>query len=286
MAMRRAEREPIEQALADLRDLTHVDQGVLEAIACGPAAVPRLRALLFAPEPGGLFETRCAVVEALAGLRAEDVLIAFLSAPHESADPAERAGTEAVMDAAARALIPCRAPELPAIMLQLAEARLLPGAIDWLGEHRRGEALACLVRALGDDVARPSAVAALRMLGAAALAELWRTVLEPVADRSREADTSHRRRRAALSVLRDIDPPARTAPADALEALGGDDDPSIAVPALCWLLDAGRAADAALARARLCALRPVAGTVLRYDIDACLQRHALADPSASPAVLP
>lgn len=283
--MRRAEREPIDRAIADLRDLAHVDQGVLEAIACGQAAVPRLRALLFAAEPGGLFETRCGVVEALAGLHAEDVLIAFLSTPHASGDPIERAGTEAVMDAAARALIPYRTPELPDIMLRLAEARLLPSAIEWLGAHGRTEALACLVRALGDDIAWPSAVTALHTLGMAALAELWRLVLEPAPDRAHEADTSHRRRRTALSVLRDIDPAATASPADALEALSQDDDPAISVPALCWLLDSGRAADAGVAVARLRALRPVAGPVLHYDIDACIGRHHAAGNASLPAVI-
>ena len=267
-----ADRSALDEALADLRALAHTDRGVLEAIACGAVAVPRLRAFLFAPEPSGLFAPRCAAVEALAALGAEHVLIDFLAASHQIADPVSRVGTEAVMDCAARALMQSKNPRLPALLRHLAETSLLPGAIEWLGAHGRIEALPCLIRALGDDVAFPSAIAALHSLGAVALPALWRAVLDPSPDRGHETDTSRRRRRAALAVLRDID--ADAAPAGALQRLADDGDPGISTAALCWQLDADPAADRHAVALRLVAALDLDDIAGRQDIESCLERHA------------
>ncbi len=267
-----ADRSALDEALADLRALAHTDRGVLEAIACGAVAVPPLRALLFAPEPSGLFAPRCAAVVALAALGAKDVLIDFLAASHQIADPVSRVGTEAVMDCAARALMRSKNPRLPALLRYLAETSLLPGAIEWLGAHGRIEALPCLIRALGDDVAFPSAITALHSLGAVALPALWRAVLDPSPDRDHETDTSRRRRRAALAVLCDID--ADAAPAGALQRLADDGDPGISTAALCWQLDADPAADRHAVALRLVAALDRDDIAGRYDIESCLERHA------------
>ena len=271
-----ADPSALDEALADLRALAHTDRGVLEAIACGAVAVPRLRAFLFAPEPSGLFAPRCAAVEALAALGAERVLIDFLAALHQIADPVSRVGTEAVMDCAARALTRSENPRLPALLRHLAETRLLPGAIEWLGAHGRIEALPCLIRALGDDVAFPSAIMALHSLGAGALPALWRAVLDPAPDRDHEIDTSRRRRRAALAVLRDIgaDADGGAAPAGALQRLADDRDSGISTAVLCWQLDADPAADRHAVALRLVAALDRNDIAGQYDIESCLERHA------------
>ncbi len=271
---RRAEGCALDRALADLRALARTDRGVLEAIACGPIAIPALRSILFAREPSGLFTPRCAAVEALAALGAEDVLIEFLSAPHEIADPVARVGTEAVMDCTARALLRCPDPRLPVLLLRLAETRLLPGAIEWLGAHGRIAALPCLIRALGDDVAWPSAIQGLHSLGVVAIPALWRAAADPAPDRDHETDTSRRRRRAALAVLRDIDADAGAAPAGALERLADDGDPGISAAALCLQLDTGVVADRRTVARRLIAALDRADIAVCYDIEACLMRHA------------
>lgn len=269
-----AECSALLRALADLRALAYTDRGVLEAIACGEVAVPPLRTLLFAPEPSGLFAPRCAAVAALAALRAEDVLIDFLAAPHQIADPVARVGTEAVMSCAARALMRSEDPRLPALLRHLAETRLLPGAIEWLGAHGRIEALPCLIRALGDDVAWPSAITALHSLGAVAVPALWRAAIDPSPDRDHETDTSRRRRRAALAVLRDIGADPGAAPAGALQRLADDGDPGISTAALCWQLDADPAADRRAVALRLVAALDGDDIAVRYDIESCLKRHA------------
>jgi len=269
----RVDRGTLDKALADLRALAHTDRGVLEAIACGAVAVPPLRALLFAPEPSGLFAPRCAAVEALAALGAEDALIDFLAAPHQIADPVARVGTEAVLDHAARVLMRSEDPRLPALLRHLAETRLLPGAIEWLGAHGRIEALPCLIHSLGDDVAFPSAISALHGLGAVAIPALWRAALDPLPDRDHETDTSRRRRRAALAVLRDIGADAGAAPAGALQRLADDCDPGISTAALCWQLDADPAADRHAVALRLVAALGRDDIAVRYDIESCLKRH-------------
>ena len=271
-----ADRSALDEALADLRALAHTDRGVLEAIACGAVAVPPLRALLFAPEPSGLFVPRCAAVVALAALGAKDVLIDFLAASHQIADPVSRVGTEAVMDCAARALMRSKNPRLPALLRYLAETSLLPGAIEWLGAHGRIEALPCLIRALGDDVAFPSAITALHNLGAVALPALWRAVLDPSPDGDHETNTSRRRRRAALTVLHDIgaDADGGAAPAGALQRLTDDRDSGISTAALCWQLDADPAVDRHAVALRLVAALDRDDIAGRYDIELCLERHA------------
>ena len=270
----RADRSALERALADLRALARTDRGVLEAIACGPVAVPALRTMLFAPEPSGLSAPRCAAVEALAALGAEDVLIDFLAAPHRIADPVARVGTESVLDCAARALMQSDDPRLPALLRHLAETRLLPGAIEWLGAHRRAEALPCVIRALGDDVARPSAITVLHSLTDVATPALWRAAADPAPDRDNETDTSRRRRRAALAVLRDIGAEPGAAPAGTLEYLADDGDPDIAAAALCWQLDSHGATDRPALARRLIAALDRADILVCYDIEACLMRHA------------
>ena len=274
--MRRAETDRVAHAIADLRGLAQVGRGVLERADYGTAAVPHLRALLFAPEPSGLFQSRCGAVEALAALGADDVLIEFLSAPYATDDPVARAGTKAVMNAAARALIPCGSSKLPRLLLRLAEEVLLPGAIEWLGAHECIEALPCLIRALGDDFARPSAMSALHALGERPRGALCDAVLPPGPNCREENDTIRRRRRAALRRLRDHETGAEAVPVNALRALADERDIDLSGQGLRWLLDIPSSHDLSKIVDRLRAARDRADLLLRYNIDACLGRHGWA----------
>jgi hypothetical protein len=93
-----------------LRALREADRAVLDLSALGPVAIPALRHFLFRREPSGLYQPRCDAVAALAALRADEVLLDFLEAAPEVeiADPVERTGEDAVINAAARAQIPPR----------------------------------------------------------------------------------------------------------------------------------------------------------------------------------
>jgi hypothetical protein len=102
---------------------------------------------------------------------------------------------------------------------------------------------------------------------------LWDTVLQPNPNRKEESDTSCRRRRAALRVLRDLDPGAKAAPDNALQALADDDDIDLSVQGLCWLLNIQSAQDLSKAVGRLRAVRDRVNPLIRYDIDACLRRY-------------
>jgi HEAT repeat protein len=111
-------------------------------------AIPALRALLFQREPSGLYQPRCQAVKALAALEAYDVLIEYLNAPRAIADPVERVGEDAVINAAARALTGLHEARIFELLMSLSETRLLPGVIGALGRFGKVEAIPYLVEAL------------------------------------------------------------------------------------------------------------------------------------------
>jgi len=105
------------RAMDKIRSLHDGDLGVLDAVDCGPAAIPALRALLFEREPSGLYEVRRRAVDALAALGAHDVLMDFLGTYHDVTDPIERLGEDAVINAAALALVPAKEPDVFRLLL-------------------------------------------------------------------------------------------------------------------------------------------------------------------------
>ncbi len=91
--------QSVERAISKLKLLCDDgDLGVAEAVACGNAAIPALRELLFQGAPSGVFQPRCRAIEALASLNAHSVLIEYLNIlvliegmdGGRRADPAER----------------------------------------------------------------------------------------------------------------------------------------------------------------------------------------------------
>jgi len=183
-----------------LMSLYEGDLGVLAVTALGSAAVPRLRELLFCPDPSGIFQPRCHVVDALAALGATDILRSFLASPPLHGNPIEHAGDVAVINAATRAL-----PIDPVddadftILFNLAQMETLAGPIEQLGRFHRPEALSLLIDALGDDVARPAAYKALNDFGVDAVPALIASVLAPS---NAPGSTTPTTRRRMLEVLR------------------------------------------------------------------------------------
>jgi hypothetical protein len=273
----RAERSPsdwpasdrVERAIEKLKSLHDGDRGLIEILACGRRAIPALRVLLFEREPSGLFQTRCLAVKALAALQAYDVLIEFLEASHEAADPVERLGDDAVINAAARA-VAAREPRVFDLLMRLAETRPLPGVIEALGAFSRTEAIPCLIEALAEDESRPKAEAALRKFGSFAHKALAVVACQPLPMLEPESQSRLRQRRSALELLIETGVQARTWPV--LRNLMQDQDAKIAVLAskICLMCAEPEEREAVY---RLFSLLPSADFVLELAIEQCLVAH-------------
>jgi hypothetical protein len=263
----------LDRAVDRLMSLSEGDRGVLDVVACGRQAVPRLRALLFQREPSGLFQPRCRVVEALALLGAYDVLIEFFVADRTIADPVERAGEDAVLNATARALHDVADETIISRLLSLAETRRLAGPIEVLGALRRVEALPCLVAALADDVARPAAEDAIRQFGHDAAPALIAASTERTPQDGSESESSRRRRRAALALLTEIGDPVATSGQQRSEWIN-DYDAQIAVEGCRMALRSGDPVERQVAIRRLIDLLPTAPWHVQRDIEERLVEHA------------
>jgi hypothetical protein len=188
-----------DQAIKKLKSLHDGDLGVIDVIACGTRIIPVLRALLFERDSSGLFQTRCRAVNALAALDARDVLLEFLSAPHEATDPVERLGDDAAVNAAARAVAKYSEEKIFQLLMTLARHRPLPGVIAALGKFDRQESIPCLIDALLEDECRPAAEAALDRLGSSAHLALLLAATSPSPEG--ECASRMRQRQSALGLL-------------------------------------------------------------------------------------
>jgi hypothetical protein len=260
--------DDVKQAMAKLRSLHDGDLGVVAVTACGSRAVPALRALLFDREPSGLFQTRYRAIDALAALRAYDVLFEFLSTPREAADAVERFGDEAVVSAAAMALSRLREERVFQLLLSLAARRPQPGLTAALASFGRTEAIPCLIRALDEDTSRRRAETALRRLGPAVRAPLLEAATQRPASSKPESESDRRRRRAALRLLVEIGVPKKMWPA--LRPLLDDADHRIVVLAckICFVSAPIRERTKAIRR--LIALLPEVEWMLADEIEDCL----------------
>jgi hypothetical protein len=188
-------------AMARLTSLHDGETGVSEVVAFGKAAVPALRSLLFQRDPSGLFQVRCRAAEALAALRAYDVLVEFLNDHEASADPIERLGVDAVINAAAQGLKGLHDERVFRLLLRLAQRPALTGVIDALGAYYRAEAIPALIAALEDDASRGAAETALMKLGRPARTALIISAQQRRPSPECESESSRRRRRSALKLL-------------------------------------------------------------------------------------
>jgi hypothetical protein len=196
--------QDLARAIARLTSLHDGESGVSEVAAYGKPAVPALRALLFQREPSGLFQIRCRAVEALAALRAYDVLVEFLNHHEPAADPVECLGDDAVINAVARGLKGLQDDRVFRLLLQVAQRPALTGVIDALGAYRRVEAIPDLIAALEDDASRGSAEAALVKMGREARTALIVSARQRRPSSEWESESSLRRRKSALKLLGSI----------------------------------------------------------------------------------
>jgi hypothetical protein len=268
-----AEQRQVELAIAKLKSFYDGDLGVVDVIACGARAVPALRALLFARERSGLYQLRCRAVAALGALKEHDVLIEFLQMDRVLADPVERLGEDAVINAAALALAHVRDPRAFEQMLRLAGQKpFLTGVIGALGASGRIEVIPVLITALEDDASRPTARAALTKFGPRARPALLDAAMRQTPSRERESASSVRRRRAALDILRAMK--SGRIPWPTLSRLMHDIEPKVAAAACEIVLDRGPGALQVAAVRRLIQLLAHQDWMLQDEIKNCLIAHA------------
>ena len=263
--------DDVQHAIEKMKALLDGDIGVMDAVSCGRSAIPALRALLFAREPSGIYQPRCWAAQALSILGAFDILFEFLNTPHEASDPVERAGDDAVINAAARHLSVVRDDPVFRLFLDLTRRRYWPGVIAALGAFRREEAIPYLVGALAEDDCRLLAEPTLLTFGRAALPELLSAATFRYPSAYVESETSIRKRRSALSLLMQIGVPPSSWPS--LRDLVLDREPRIAVLAceLCLMIVSEE--EWAGAVHRLIELMEGADWRLESDIEECLVRH-------------
>lgn len=266
----------IERAIARLTSLHDSEAGFVEVVSLGPDAVPALRALLFAREPSGLYQPRCRAAEALAALRAFDVLADFLRAARPITDPVERVGNDAVMSTAGRSLARLREDWVYRLLLDLAGRRKLTGILAGLGSFQRKDSIPVFVDALGEDDVRLTAEAILRGFGKTARPALMTAALDRGDDHS-ESESHLRRRRSALGLLLEMGVPRKAW--SRLRLLMDDGDHQIALLACQLCLVVGDDKDRARLPERFASLRATAGWLERERIDDLCEavRRSVAD---------
>lgn len=264
--------QDIEQAINKLKSLHDGDIGVVEVIARGKPAIPALRTLLFEREPSGLFQTRCRVIEALAKLGVSEVLFDYLSTERVAGDPVERLGDDAVINAAAQALARIREERVFQLLLRLAQRPCLTGVIGALGSFTRTEAIPSLINALEDDASRQAAETALKRMGRPVRPALASSAKLRLPTPEHESESSLRRRRSALRLLREIGISQKTWPG--LRGLMHDADAQVSLLACRLCLVSAPATEKGNAVHRLISSLSDADWMLRDEIEACLMAHA------------
>jgi HEAT repeat protein len=194
----------IHRLICELKSLYKGEEAVASLIALGPIAIEPLSKFLLEGEPSKVFHPRLWAVKALAGLRARDVLVAYLLQEMYIADPEERFGEEAVASAAARSLAAWPDEDTRRFLLELSERRLLVGLIDALGEFKALEAIPYFERALEDDFYRAAAENAFLKLGPRAREALSQSAVTSKPGSAAETPGSLERRRSAVRLLNGI----------------------------------------------------------------------------------
>ncbi len=264
-----ADAPKIARLIAEIRSPVTMERAAAQLAACGPRAIPALRALLFERDTAGLFEPRRQAVWVLASLHAYGILLEFLATSREATDPVEQVGDEAVMNAAARGLRNVDDDRVFPLLRSIAERKLLPGVVETLGTYRRSETLPILIASLADDDARPAAAAALREFGDRARQALLCAAASTVHEPGYERACSRRGRRSALQLLRALGIEREDWPI--VRELIKDPDPRIALVACDIALDLRMAADETVRR--LVAMTSSTDIFLNLEIEDCLVRH-------------
>lgn len=191
----------IERLIAGLDSVSEGELGVSLLVSCGERAAPPLRRFLLFGPPKSVFVGRQRAVKALGELGAVSVLLEYLTADKRISDPVLRYSEEAVENSAAHELQQWKTDEVFNALLQVISRRPLRGAVEAIGTYGRKEAVPALIRHLEDDIARPAAEEALRLLRGMAIGDLMAAVRSPEPSAARELPGSLLRRQSALKIL-------------------------------------------------------------------------------------
>lgn len=194
----------IAQLIGELDSLNTGERAAARLAECGSIAIEPLRKYLLEGSPRKIFQPRLWAVEALARLKAKEVLCEYLFRERNIPDPEDRFGEEAVESAAAHFLAAWPDEETFVSLLKLSERRMLNGLIETLAQYGRPETMPYFERALEDDFYRAAAEKAFQKLGKASCDTL---VLSAVTLRPGpfvESPSSLERRRSAIRLLNGI----------------------------------------------------------------------------------
>lgn len=262
---RKLRQAQVSHAIEHLKSLRDGEAGLSEVIRLGPEAVPTLRDLLFARERSGLSHARCRAVEALAALKAFDVLAEFLRLERRIPDAVELLGEDAVMSAAAYAIARLQQDWVYRLLIDLAVRRCLGGVLAGLGTFQRKESIPIFVDALVEDDVRLIAETTLRKFGRSTRPDLLAAILDHGRDTGSESESHLRKRRSALALLLDIGINRRHWPF--IRPLIDDDDDQIALLACQACIDFGTKSDVTRLSSRLAVLASRVGWLDRERID-------------------
>jgi hypothetical protein len=264
-AMIQSRAEAAFTAVSRLR-LLHDEEALLNAVGFGREALEPLRALLNEREPSGIYQPRCRAATALGMIGAYEVLLDYLAHPRTLDNGIERAGEDAVINAAAQALgKACYPPAYSTLKRLAGERPCLMGVIEALGCYRRADSIPELVGALGEDGSRAVAEAGLLTIGKPAVAALFKAALSRPPDGELEYSIPARKRRSAVKLLGAIG----IGPADwaQLRGLMADRDKWISALACGLALRIGTESEQEEAFERLEALRRTADIWLLMHIN-------------------
>jgi HEAT repeat protein len=194
--------DTIRALMRDLDGLLTAEAAATRLVLCGAEAVAPLRHYLLDGRPSQVFQPRRWAVRALAGLGAREALLEFIRCRSEVADPQARLGEEVVLGEAALHLATAADPEVADALLDLADRHAIPAVLEALARLGDRRALPLFVRALEDDFVRPTAERVIAQFGPEARAALIEAAISITPERADESDTSRRRRRSALDLLK------------------------------------------------------------------------------------
>jgi len=261
----------VAELIARLDSLLHGEEAAARLVACGREAIEPLRRFLLESPIRSVASPRCWAVQALAGLGAKDVLLEYLSRDATTHDPALRLAEEAVQRAAALAVTEWRTDDVFDALLMLTMRRPIAGVLEALGRFEKRDAVPVLLHALEDDCCRPFAEAALARTADRDRDLLIRSALVQRPAPTEESESSLRRRRASLALMRDVRLSADAC--DRIAALVDAADIELAVAAAALCVKWGAPAIREHAQQRLWQLVPTVPWHLHYDIRQLLLRR-------------